>query len=211
MSGFREGVDRTRIVPVIKDRPWLEEMRQGLLSRGAKQVPQLIFEDFNPDLVIVYAEDSPKNIRYLRQADLEQAKFERGELRALACENLKRLLPKIECRGTNSLYIITAGGSYEASLLLLDSMWRGGQIDVQGDVVVAIPTRDLLLVTGSGYPQGIDKVRRMVKEASSGGAYKLTSKLFVYRRGKFDEYTETGQAGGPMNQSQPILPVRDNP
>ena len=84
-----EGVDRTRIVPVIKDRPWLEETRQAMLSRGAKEIPEPVFEDFSPDLVVLYAEDSPKNIRYLKPKDLELAKIDRPKLRAPACENLK--------------------------------------------------------------------------------------------------------------------------
>ena len=195
VGSLRDGVDRTRIVPVIKDRPWLEETRQALFDRGAKKVPEHVFEEFSRDLVIVYAEDWPKNIRYLTPADLEQASIERAELRGLACENLKRLLPRIERHGANGLYMLTAGGDYEASLLLLDSIWSSGQMDVQGDIVVAIPTRDLLLVTGSQDRQGIDKVKRMVKEAWSGGSYRLTPKLFVYRTGKFEEFTEGAEQG----------------
>ena len=193
IGSIRDGVDRTRIVPVIKDRPWLEEMRQALLSRGAKEVPEHVYEDFSPDLVVVYAEDSPNNIRYLGPKDLQLAKIDRAELRALACENLKRLLPKIERHGTNGLYMVAAGGNYEASLLLLDSIWSDGQMKVKGDVVVAVPTRDLLLVTGSQNPQGIKKVKQIVKEASTGGSYRLTQKLFVYRHGKFDEFREAAE------------------
>lgn len=203
-ANTRDGVDRTRIVPVIKDRPWLEETRQVMLSRGAKEVPEQVYEEFSPDLIVVYAEDSPKNIRYLVPKDLELAKIDRAELRALACENLKRILPKIERHGADGLYMLTAGGDYEASLLLLDSIWSGGQMNVQGDVVVAIPTRDLLLVTGSENPQGIEKIRKMVKEATTGGAYRLSPKLFVFRNGKFDEFTGTVESDGTAAGIQPI-------
>jgi uncharacterized protein YtpQ (UPF0354 family) len=199
----RDGVDRTRIVPVIKDRPWLEETRQALLSRGVKVLPEHVYEDFSPDLIILYAEDSPKNIRYLGPKDLELAKIERSELRALACENLKRLLPKIERHGTNGLYMITAGGDYEASLLVLDSIWGGGQMDVSGDVVVAVPTRDLLLVTGTQNEQGIAIVRQKVREASTGGSYRLTQKLFVYRNGRFAEFNGNGEPDGAANAASP--------
>jgi uncharacterized protein YtpQ (UPF0354 family) len=181
-------IDRTRIVPVIKDRPWLEETRQALSTRGVKTTPEYVCEDFTPDLVILYAQDSPRNIRYLVPKDLADAKIERRELRSLACANLKRLLPKIERHGANGFYMVTAGGNYEASLLLLDSIWSGGQMDVQGDVVVAIPTRDLLLVTGSDSRDGIKKMKEMVRKASSEGSYRLTQKLFVYRRGRFAEF-----------------------
>lgn len=193
---IRDGVDRTRIVPVIKDRPWLEETRRALMNRGAKEVPEHVYEDFSPGLIILYAEDLPKNIRYLEPKDLELAKVQRPELRALACANLKRLLPKTERHGTNGIYMITAGGDYEASLLLLDSIWSGGQMDVKGEVVVAIPTRDLLLVTGSQDPQGIEKVRQIVKQASTSGSYRLTQKLFVYRNGRFSEFTGAEDGAG---------------
>ena len=144
--GKSEPVDRKLIVPVIKDRPWLEETKQALLARGAKKLPEHVYEDLNADLIILYAEDSPKNIRYVGPKDLDEAHIEKKELRTLACENLKRLLPKIERHGTNGLYMIVAGGDYEASLLLLDSIWTDIRKEVRGDVVVAIPSRDLLLV-----------------------------------------------------------------
>lgn len=192
----RGGVDRLRIIPVIKDRSWLEETRQALLSRGATKAPEYVCEDFSPDLVVFYAEDSPEKIRYLGPSDLESAKIPRSELRALACENLKRLIPDIESHGTNGIYMLTAGGTYEASLLLLDSIWSGGQMEVSGDVVVAIPTRDLLLVTGSRNPRGIEKLRQMAGTATAEGSYRLTRKLFVYRGGKFTEFLEDGGTGG---------------
>ena len=196
LGGKRDGVDSTRIVPVIKDRPWLAETRQALLSRGATEVPEHVFEDFNEDLIVVYAEDLPKGIRYLAPADLKDTKIQRGELRGLACDNLKRLLPKIERHGANGFYMVTAGGDYEASLLLLDSIWSGGQMEVQGDIVVAIPSRDLLLVTGSENAQGIGKLKLMVAEASKQGAYRLTEKLFVYHNGKFEEFKDGAEVSG---------------
>jgi uncharacterized protein YtpQ (UPF0354 family) len=188
-AGVPDKVESARIIPVIKDRPWLEETRHALLSRGAQKTPEYVYENFILDLIIVYAEDSPKNIRYLTPKNLEELKIERKQLRELATENLKRLLPNIERRGTNGLYMLTAGGNYEASLLLLDSIWKDAQLDVQGDIVVAIPTRDLLLVTGSENQEGIEKVTQIVKKSfSEGFSYRLTQKLFVYRNGKFDEF-----------------------
>ena len=185
-------LDRTRIVPVIKDHAWLEDTRKALLSRGAKSLPENVYEEYNSDLIILYAEDSPKNIRYFKPEDLEKAHINRTELRSLACDNLKRLLPKIERQGGNGLFMVTAGGDYEASLLLFDSIWQDFQKEVRGDVIAAIPTRDLLLVTGSQDQQGIERLRQMVKKASTEGSYRLTTNLFVYRNGKFEVFDQVG-------------------
>ena len=181
-------LDRTNIVAIVKDRQWLEDTRQTLITRGAKEFPETVHEDLNSDLIILYAEDTEKNMRYVSPKDLEKAHINRSELRTLAMENLRRVIPKIEQHGTNGLYMLTAGGDYEASLLLFDSIWSGLKNSVQGDVVVAVPTRDLLIVTGSDDAQGIDKMKQIIQQAWSGGPYQLTQKLFVYRAGKFNEF-----------------------
>lgn len=188
--GKSEALDRKLIVPVVKDRPWLEETRQALVARGATKLPEHVHEDLNAELIILYAEDSPKNIRYVGPKDLEDAHIERKELRTLACENLKRLLPKIERQGANGLFMITAGGDYEASLLLLDSIWSDIKREVRGDVVVAIPSRDLLIVTGSEDSQGIEKMKQIVQKSYAQGSYRLTTKLFVFHGGKLEEFKQ---------------------
>jgi uncharacterized protein YtpQ (UPF0354 family) len=186
--GKSEELDRKLIVPVIKDRAWLADARKALMDRGAKEVPENVYEDLNPDLIILYAEDSPKHIRYLVPKDLEKAQIARKELRRLACENLKRLLPKIERQGEDGLFMLTAGGDYEASLLLFDSIWTDMKQEVRGDVVVAIPSRDVLMVTGSKDAKGIEKVKEIVQKTSADSPYRITTKFFVFRNGKLEEF-----------------------
>lgn len=179
-------VDRASIVPIIKDRAWLQETRQALLARGATNVAENVYDDVNEELVIVYAEDSPKNIRYISPDDLEQAGIARNELRALACENLLRIVPKIERHGEDGTYMLIAGGDYEASLLAVDALWDPARFDVDGDIVVAIPSRDVLLITGSNDEEGIDRLQQAVEHSS--GPYSLTARLFVFRNGKLEVF-----------------------
>jgi uncharacterized protein YtpQ (UPF0354 family) len=183
-------VDRTRIVPIVKDKPWLEDFKKELAARGTKKLPDSVYEELNSDLVIVYAEDSPNSVRYLVAKDLEEAHIDRKDLRGLACTNLLRQLPKVKKEGAKNLYILNVGGDYEASLLLLDSVWSDVQKDVHGDIVVAIPTRDVLMVTGSQDSQALKEMKKLVDEAFTQGAYTLTKQLFVRRDGTFDRFTD---------------------
>jgi hypothetical protein len=99
--------------------------------------------------------------------------------------NLIRLLPKIEMRaGADKTWLISAGGDYESSLLLLSDLWSSGQIKVDGEIVVAVPAKDALLVTGSRNAAGVARLRKFAAEVASG-AYGLTKVLFIYRDGKF--------------------------
>ena len=99
-----------------------------------------------------------------------------------------RIIPKIERHGDAGIYMVLAGGDYEASLLAVDSLWNHERFDVDGDIVVAIPNRDVLLITGSNNTAGIDKLRETALKSRETGSYPLTSELFVFRNGKFDVF-----------------------
>lgn len=182
-------VDPRRVVPVVRDRGWLEESRRALRASGAKDVSRVaeVHEDYNGALTIFYAEDRERGIAYLTAEELARAGLKRSELRALAVRNLKGLLSAIELQGGDGLYMITAGGDYEASLILVDDLWTGESIapKVKGEIVIAVPARDLVLVTGSKDPAGLKKVRELARKVLKEGTYTLTDRLFVWRGGRF--------------------------
>lgn len=173
-----------QIVPVIKDASWLQDMKRA----GGEGMAEQVFEDFNGDLVVVYAEDTPSSTRYFSPDDLQKSGIGRSELRALAVSNLRRLLPPTEIHGGPLVSMLTAGGDYVASLLLIDDLWSSGQLKVDGEIVVAVPTRDVVLFTGSKNDEGVAKLRAMAHKAVSEGSYALTDRLFVYRDGRFQRF-----------------------
>lgn len=177
-------IDRSRIVPIIKDRKWLVEIQESVRLHGGKQALENVYEDFNEELVIIYAEDTPKNISYLSPKELEGLGIPRPQLRALAIANLRKLIPKPELHPGANASMFTAGGDYEASLLLFDDLWANLS-KVDGEIVVAVPARDLLLFTGSHNQQGLAKLREFATKAARESAYRLTDTLFVYRNGRF--------------------------
>jgi uncharacterized protein YtpQ (UPF0354 family) len=173
-------LDRTRIVPIIKDRPWFEAMQR----RGREQTPpqELVAEPLNSDLVVVYAENRLGALRILSSRD---DVGDRARLREASLTNLSRLLPKIEIRpGADGVLLITAGGEFDASLLLADNLWSGGQVKVDGDIVVAVPAKDVLIATGSHNAPGLARLRAAAAKFAAG-PNGLTTALFVYRDGKF--------------------------
>jgi uncharacterized protein YtpQ (UPF0354 family) len=175
-----EKIDRSRIVPVVKNRQWFDYV-QHLFSAQSKQL-QYSEGPFTGELIVVYVEDNSSTMRFVTTAD---DVGNRGQVNELALANLMRLLPKIEMRaGADQTWLISAGGDYESSLLLMNDLWTSGQIKVDGELVVAVPAKDALLVTGSRNAAGIALLRKFAAEVATG-AYGLTKKLFVYRGGKF--------------------------
>lgn len=182
-------LDTTSVTPIIKDTAWVSEIRESLKSKAPKGV-EMIYEALNPELIVLYASDRPEKIKYLTPEELTAAKLDKSQLRELAVANLKRLLTNIQIHDLNGTFMVTAGGNYEASLLLFDELWQGDRMKVDGDYVVAIPSRDMLLATGSNNHAAIQKMRAWAKRTLDDSPYRLTSDLFVYRSGKFTKLEE---------------------
>ena len=184
-------IDRARIVPVIKDAAYITEVRRSLQSRGhdAGKFSQA-HDLYNSELVVLYAEDTPNNMRYLTDDDVSELGIDRADLRQLSIENLRRLLPDVKMAGDNGVFLMQAGGDYEASLLLIDSIWGSGQIEVEGEIVIAIPARGILVVTGSRNKAGLKTVRELANKTAAEAAYRLTPQLFVFRSGRFEVFDD---------------------
>jgi uncharacterized protein YtpQ (UPF0354 family) len=184
-SNAKLSLDHSRIVPVLKSQRWLDSLQTPSKGAGAAAVPEPLNEPFNDELAIVYAEDREHSIRFLTTRD---DAGDRSKLHNLALANLNRLLPKIEMRGgADGLWLIEAGGQYESSLLLAENIWASGQIKVDGDIIVAVPAKDALIVTGSRNRAGIRRLRGIAAELAAG-PYGLTPSLFVYRNNKFVKF-----------------------
>jgi uncharacterized protein YtpQ (UPF0354 family) len=183
-SAAEEKLDPQRIVPVIKDAAWPREMKRSMGDGAAEQV----VEDFNGDLVVVYAEDSPTSTRYFSADQLREAGVSRTELRKLAVTNLRRLLPPPEVHSGPLVSMLTAGGDYVVSLLLLDELWAADRLKVDGEIVVAAPARDILLFTGSNNATGVAQLQEMARKTVAESSYSLTDQLFVYRDGRFQRF-----------------------
>jgi hypothetical protein len=178
-------IDLARIVPIVKDRAWSEGVARTLAERGGKAPKPLFQEPLNDALTVHYAEDAPKRLRYLTEADLAAWTTRPEALRVLAQANLRRDLTDIQVRRGNGLAMLTAGGTFEASLLLLDFLWTEEQIGLPEPWVVAVPARDLLLVTSLSTPAMVERLRDIAQRAHRESAYALTPELFVRREGKW--------------------------
>ena len=177
LKRLSQKVATERIIAVIKTRKWLAE-------RGGSWV----HEDFSSDLVIVYGQDFPDTIRYLSPPDLAAAGLTLESLRPLAVKNLLEIL-EIEHNRYECCRMLTAGGDYEASLILADSIWRQYQDEMKGSLVVAIPAPDLFLLTGSEETEGLALLKKTIAEQRESGRL-LTSRLFLYKDGTLQEMPE---------------------
>lgn len=187
-------INPAHILPSIKAVDWLdgvrEQSRQIELSGGGVDSEPL-YEQWLDGLLVVYAENRPFNVRFPDAADLAKLGIPRSELRSRAVDNLRSMVEgnvRIEKRfqGAPNLRITCSDSVWDSSLLLLDSLWCTDKLGISGDIVAAIPARDLLLVADGASPESMEYIRRGTGAAFNMTPYSLSSRLLIRRNGQWE-------------------------
>ena len=178
-------IEPNEIVPVLKDHLYVQQ-----LCEQANDVNIIVAEPFIADIFLVYAVDLGDSTMLLDVAGLKGLDIPIKKLRKLAIDNLKRKTQEIRRYGDGPVYMLTAGGTFEASLLLVDEIWEQQEDSVPGYLVAGIPCRDTLIYTGSQSAEGIERLRQAVKELYETGGYAISKTLVVRQKGKWELFEE---------------------
>lgn len=164
--------DRSCIVPTIKDEGYFNIYA----GRAQEEVP-FASEHLVADLWIIYAIDSADSMKTLQKTHVKDLGLDAGALKKLAINNLRRILPPVEQHGEGPAYMLTAGGDYVASLLLFDELWAELKQQISGDVLAAVPSRDVLLFTDSHSNEGIKQIKASIAKVMESGGYLISDTI----------------------------------
>lgn len=154
--------DQSSIVPRIKHTNMLAAL--GEMDIPPNELP--FTEPLVADLLVAYAFDLPGMFQMIRKADLELFDLTPSELRLIAVRNLRRQITDIKTEGQGTpVVMLTAGGDLGACLLLIDEVWKDLSVQLPGEIVVAVPTRGIILVTSSDWPDGLALMRELTDGA----------------------------------------------
>ncbi|WP_349338210.1 hypothetical protein [Plantactinospora sp. B6F1] len=150
-----------------------------------------LLEDFTQDLDVGYSFGPPYGGRLVTWDDLDELEISQAELRQVAVDNLYRLLPRLRIDGQPPAPMLSFGG-LESTVLLAAEVWEDLERSVPGELVVGVPARDVVIVTGTASRPGIEKVRRAVDRVFFAGDQNLLSReLLVWREGGWSTYRTT--------------------
>jgi uncharacterized protein YtpQ (UPF0354 family) len=140
-----------------------------------------VLDEFTAELAVAYSFGPPYGERLVSWLDLDRLGLSRRALRSCAACNLGALLAAVEVhRDAPALMLSFAG--IESSLLLADDLWQRLATSVSGELVVGVPARDVVVVTGSQSKHGLDKAKRAVDRVFVAGDQHLLSRQLLVRR-----------------------------
>lgn len=155
-------IDKESILPRLKTHAFLDTVKAH--TKNPKDLP--ITKAFLEDLIVVYAFDDGDSYQFVSGWNLDSLKLDINELHSLALANLKRYVSEMSIQRIGNSALLNTGNQLESCLLLLDSVWEGLSAELGGSLVIAVPTRDLLVVTGSRDEEDLQALRDIVLKAN---------------------------------------------
>ena len=144
-------------------------------------VEQNVLDQYLGDIADAYSVGPPYGERLVTWSDLERRDMSRRDLRRRAADNLDSLLDTVRIHGQPPALMLSFQG-FESSLLLADPFWDSLEGSVPGELVIGVPARDVVIITGSRSRAGLEKARRAVDRVFfARGPHLLARDLLVRR------------------------------
>lgn len=136
-------------------------------------------------LVVAYLVDEGDHFTYVQNRHLAQAKLSADVLHEQALLNLSSVVgSQAEVRKFGSVYLVLAGGCFEASLILCDEFWSSWYSDLTTDGFIAsFPARDVLAFGDSSSDDTIGELKELCANTAGSVDHPLTGTLYQ-RTGK---------------------------
>lgn len=164
-----DAVDPDRIIPLIKDHLWLAENRRSGLDPWT--------EPYNCELIIVFAERRD-GLHFWDRERYSDLRIPITQLRDRAFANLRRMIGEVAVKGDDGEYLLEAGGTLDASLLLIDDITKDARIELAGEPLVAVSDRDSFWVADDANPYAVFGVTARVAQCYRSESYPISRQLF---------------------------------
>src|SRR6266700_3616024 len=93
----------------------------------------------------------------------------------------RRARPQIKQAPAAAMFVLD--GNLESSLLLVDHLWEQIGPQLPGELIAAVPSRDMLAVTGSQVPGGIAALTRCADAVWQQSTTRLLTRSLLIRHG----------------------------
>lgn len=135
------------------------------------------------DLSVAYAFDQLQCFTMVARRDLIRLGLDEQAIHRVALANLSDRMEKMQpefAKLSNGVFVISCGGDFEATMLLLDPVWeqaaeivRGAML-LRGPLVVSVPSRNMVAFTPAENRSGLEFMRSKAAEILEHDDHALT-------------------------------------
>lgn len=177
--------DIALIVPMLKGTAYSDPKEsRSEIHLSFEQSPASL--PFAADMLVMYAIDRPQHLEYVSNEVAAASGLTTEQLHKTAIANLPSRLGNVQLHDCGEgVYGLSAGGTFEASLLFLDGLWQQPAEYLPGEPLAAAPSRDLLFVVGSSRANADHLINARARIELPEKRYAISQSVLIRRAGKW--------------------------
>ncbi|SER95096.1 Uncharacterized protein YtpQ, UPF0354 family [Gracilibacillus ureilyticus] len=167
------------IFPVIRATSFPKKSKAGI---------KLVYTEHTAETNIYYALDLGSTYQLIDEKMLQEQGWTKDRLKEISLFNV-RSLPidsKKDTVAENDFYFVSPQDGYDASRILNESFLEEMKANAVGELVVAVPHQDVLIVADIKNETGYDIIAQMTMKFFAEGRVPITSLPFVYDEKKLE-------------------------
>ena len=174
-----EKMEDLKIMPVV---------RATSFDKKTKEGHSFIYSEHTAETNIYYALDLGKSYRLIDESMLKTVNMTEQQIKEMSLFNVRKLKNKYstdEVKG-NIFYFINSNDGYDASRILNTSFLNEVQEQCEGEMLVAVPHQDVLIIADIRNKTGYDVMAHLTMEFFTKGLVPITSLSFGYDKGQLE-------------------------
>ncbi|MEX3466575.1 DUF1444 domain-containing protein [Staphylococcus capitis] len=174
-----EKMENIKIMPVV---------RATSFDKKTKEGHSFIYSEHTAETNIYYALDLGKSYRLIDESMLKTLNMTEQQIKEVSLFNVRKLKNKYstdEVKG-NIFYFINSNDGYDASRILNTSFLNEVQEQCEGEMLVAVPHQDVLIIADIHNKTGYDVMAHLTMEFFTKGLVPITSLSFGYDKGHLE-------------------------
>nr|WP_156291558.1 DUF1444 domain-containing protein [Oceanobacillus salinisoli] len=168
-----------QIYPVIRSTSFPTETKKGV---------KLVTKNHTAETRIFYALDLGKSYQLIDEGLLEKEGWDKERVDEIASFNVRSLStePKKDTVAGNDFYFIATQDGYDASRILNEAFLEEMKANAKGEVAIAVPHQDVLIVADVQNSTGYDILAQMTMNFFAEGRIPITSLPLIYEDRKLE-------------------------
>ncbi|QLK86279.1 DUF1444 domain-containing protein [Staphylococcus sp. 17KM0847] len=191
-----KSLNDVRILPVIRATSFHKQTSEG---------HQFVMDDHTAETRIYYALDLGKSYRLIDEQLMQKLKLTHQQIKEMALFNVRKLdvsYKTDEVKG-NLFYFINSNDGYDASRILNTQLLKDFETRCQGEMLVAVPHQDVLVIADIRNQTGYDVMAHMTMSFFTNGLVPITSLSFSYKEGHFEPIFILGKNNKQKSKQEP--------
>lgn len=141
------------------------------------------------DLNCMYVYDNESGLEIIQESELIELNISKEELHEIAMTNFRQFVSqRLNAQNNGEAFWFILDGNFEAGLVLIDEIWDQVEGHLKEEIVICVPSRDVIFATGKSNENLITDFTEKAKQILINGDHPLSKNWFIRQNKQWDVF-----------------------